>query len=337
MAKKILGVDIGSDNLKLALVQGRQVLATVSVPMPKNMVRDGHIASGESMSEMIRDAMKANKLRAGAAAYVIPNENVYVKNVVMPQMTADQLVYNLPFEFRDYISGEIREYVFDYAMLTGPGRIRGRAQDEEEAPTMELLAVSAPKAYIEEVRGIMRSAGLKLAKAAPAICAYINLIRACEAQEGAGPDEYCILDLGYQSIRMYMFQGERHMVTRVMDTGLSALDEVLADLFSVDIHLAHTYLMTNYENCQNREECLGAFDSIAMELMRVLNFYRYSNPDSNIQDIWLCGGGTMIAPLREAIRSILDMQVHPASNLVPSGGEIENCNSFVQAIGIAID
>ena len=29
----------------------------------------------------------------------------------------DQLVYNLPFEFNDYITGEIRDYVFDYAVI----------------------------------------------------------------------------------------------------------------------------------------------------------------------------------------------------------------------------
>ena len=79
MAKTILGVDIGYDNLKLAL---------------------------------IRDTMKENGIRTNDAAFVIPNERSYVKTVTLPVMTADQLAYNLPFEFRDYITGEIRDFLF---------------------------------------------------------------------------------------------------------------------------------------------------------------------------------------------------------------------------------
>ncbi|MBQ3391820.1 MAG: pilus assembly protein PilM [Lachnospiraceae bacterium] len=345
MAKTILGVDIGYDNMKLALVQGREVLEAVSVPMPKNMVRDGHIVSDESMGEMIRTTMKENGIRTGAAAFVIPDEAVFVKNVVMPVMTEEQLVYNLPFEFRDYITGEIREYLFDYALLSelpkktasGKSSAAGEGEEAEEAPKMELLAVSVPKSYMEETRGILRKAGMKLEKAAPSICSYIQLIRMHQEKTGNKEEEFCILDLGYQAIRMHMYKGDRYIFTRVLDIGLSMLDEVLADAFSVDIHLAHTYLMTNYEGCQSRAECQTAYSSIAMELMRVLNFYRYSNPDSHITDMWLCGGGAVIEPLRETIRDSLDLDVYPASELVPGGEEIEDCNSFVQAIGMAME
>ena len=345
MAKTILGVDIGYDNMKLALVQGREVLETVSVPMPKNMVRDGHIVSDESMGEMIRTTMKENGIRTGEAAFVIPDEAAFVKNVVMPVMTEEQLVYNLPFEFRDYITGEIREYLFDYALLSelpkktasGNSSAAGEGEEEEEAPKMELLAVSVPKSYMEETRGILRKAGMKLEKAAPSICSYIQLIRMHQEKTGNKEEEFCILDLGYQAIRMHMYKGDRYVFTRVLDIGLSMLDEVLADAFSVDIHLAHTYLMTNYEGCQSRAECQTAYSSIAMELMRVLNFYRYSNPDSHITDMWLCGGGAVIEPLRETIRDSLDLDVYSASELVPGGEEIEDCNSFVQAIGMAME
>ena len=351
MAKTILGVDIGYDNMKLALVRGREVLDAVAVPMPKNLVRDGHIVSDETMGELIRTTMRENELRTNAAAFVIPDETVFVKNVSMPVMTEEQLIYNLPFEFRDYITGEIREYVFDYALLSDPPAGRAPVKkkkagkeafeetpdgEPEEASKMELLAVSVPKAYMEETRGILRKAGLKLEKAAPSICSYINLIRLQQEKTGDNEEEYCILDLGYQAIRMHMYKGDRYVFTRVLDIGLSMLDEVLADAFSVDIHLAHTYLMTNFEGCQERVECETAYSSIAMELMRVLNFYRYSNPDSNITNMWLCGGGAVIEPLRETIRDSLDLNVYPASDLVPEGDEIEGCNSFVQAIGMAI-
>ena len=76
--------------------------------------------------------------------------------------------------------------------------------------------------------------------------------------------------------------------------------------------------------------------NISVELMRAINFYRFSNPDSHLGDLWLCGGGAIISPLRMAMENNLDVKLHPASELV--GDEsIENSRTFVQAIGIATE
>ena len=333
MAKTVLGVDIGHDQLKLALVRGKRVLKTASVPMPENLLRQGRIVSRESMGELVRNAMKQHGIHASRAAFVLPNETVFIKNVDIPRMSVEQLEYNLPFEFNDYITGELRDYVFDYAVVSEPG---GKASDEESEETMELMAVGTLKAVLEDAQEALRKAGLKLVMSAPAISAYIALIRAQRDALSQVASEYGILDLGYDAIRMYMFRGDRHVATRALEIGLSSLDSVLADAYSVDVHLAHTYLMSNFENCQEREECMNAFSNIAVELMRALNFYRFSNPDSALNDLWLCGGGAVIRPLADTIGEMLGIEIHPATELVPGGDRVEDCNSFAQAIGIAM-
>ena len=349
MAKTILGIDIGHDQLKLALVKGKRVLRVATADMPENLLRENRITSRESMADLLRTTMKQNRLHANHAAYVLPNEAVFIKNVEIPPMTVDQLVYNLPFEFNDYITGDRKEYVFDYAVVSDPEPKKGEAEaksaeagdgegEDAEAPepTIELLAVGAHRSLLEDAQESLRKAGLRLVRTAPALCSYIDLIRAqMEFLSGFG-DEYGILDLGYQSIRMYMFKRDKHVATRVLEVGMSRLDDVLADAYGVDAHLAHTYLMSNYENCQDREECRNAYESIAVELMRAMNFYRFSNPNSVLSDLWLCGGGAVIKPLADEIGDMLDLQLHPATELVPGGDGIESCNSFVQAIGIAM-
>ena len=338
MKKTILGVDIGHDQLKLALVKGSHVLKTASVPMPENLLRDGRITSRESMAELIRTTMKANGMRANRAAFVLPNETIFVKNVEMPLMTVDQLKYNLPFEFNDYITGELRDYVFDYAVLSDEPTTASEYGEPEGdgTPSMELMAVGVLRAVVEDAQETLRKVGLRLVLAAPALCAYISLLRARQGTRSGEAGEYAVLDLGYEAIRMYIFRGDRHIATRVLEIGLSVLDGVLADVLGVDIHLAHTYLTTNYENCQQREECRVAYENIAVELMRALNFYRFSNPDSALADLWLCGGGAVIRPLTDTIGEMLNIQLHPAGELVPGGEAIDACNGFVQAIGITL-
>lgn len=294
------------------------------------------------MSELIKSTMKTNGIRANRAAFVVPNETVYIKNVDIPQMTVDQLEYNLPFEFNDYITGELKDYVFDYAVVSEPGESgevsTGDGDDLVEArtETIELMAVGTQRAVLEDAAAVLRKAGLRLRIAAPALCSYIELIRVQHELLGAIAEEYGILDLGYGAIRMYMFRHDRHVATRVLEIGLSSLDSTLADAYGVDVHLAHTYLMTNYESCQQREECLAAYENIAVELMRALNFYRFSNPNSVLADMWLCGGGAVIQPLADTIGEMLGITIHSATELVPGGDAIGECNSFVQAIGVTM-
>ena len=333
MARTVLGVDIGYDTLKLALVSGRQVRKTAIVSMPSNLVREGRVVSTESMGELIRNTMRTNGIRCGMAAVSFPNETVFVRSVTMPQMTVDQLNYNLPFEFRDYITEELKDYVYDYAVVSYSDPSPEAGGDQSGA-TMELLAVAAPKSYLEETKAFLHKAGMKLVGAAPAICAFQGLIRA----GGWSPEqEFCVLDLGYRSIRMYMFRGDRHVASRVLEIGLSTLDDVIAEAYNVDVHLAHTYLLTNYEDCQNKDYCLNAYGNITVELMRALNFYRFSNPNSRLEDIWICGGGAVIRALRQSIAEMMDLRIHEAGELIPGGAVVENDYALLQAIGIAMN
>lgn len=390
MAKKsILGIDIGSDRLKIALVDGGIVLDAVTTKMPENLMKGGRLSSVETMSDLIARTMKENGIKVKDAAICLQNENVYIKNVKMPMMNTEQLVYNLPFEFNDYITGEVKDYVFDYAVLPDDEPEEAEAQEAEKAApagektsgetaeadkpekaedaaksgekdkaekeakknrkgevflseemmsrNLNLMAVGAEKAYIDECSDMLRKAGLNMVKAAPSICAYITLIREQMDQLRQYTDEFCVLDLGYEATRLYMFKEDQYEATRVIDAGLSSLERVISDLYGVESHLAHTYMMNNFENCLDREECRESFENIAVELMRAMNFYRFSNPDSALTDMWLCGGGAVIQPLCDAIGGMLDMRLHTASELVPDGDDIPECNSFIQAIGIAFE
>ncbi len=339
MAKTILGIDIGYESLKLVLMRDGKMKNYAIVPMPRNLVRRGRVVSPESMGELIRDAMREHGIRCGSAALVLPNEAVFIRNTAMPLMSVEQLKFNLPFEFRDYITDELKNYVFDYAMVTTPQELRDRVQaagGEKVGTSMELMAVAAPAAILDEARHFLRKAGLKLVKAAPTVSCYQALLRNRKANP-ALPEETCILDLGYQAIRMYMFHGDRHIVTRELELGMNSLITAVADTAGVDEYLARTYLLENFEDWQNRDLSRRAYESIATELMRAMNFYRFSNPETSLNDIYLAGGGAMLQPLRETIAATVGMTIHSSSELVPGGAEEDACHSLVQAIGATMN
>ncbi len=345
--KPVLGIDIGTDSLKLALVKDQTVRATAIASVPQNLVKDGRVVSPETMADLIRETMRKNKIHANDAALVLQPSTTFVRNVTVPQMTADQLNYNLPFEFRDYITDELKNYVYDYAVLSNEVIVQETEENSEPAmkiedadssearPKMELMAAATSIAALEESRAMLRKAGLKLVKAAPVVSSFIALIRGMDDSHRPESGEYGFLELGHDSIRLHIFKDERLEATRELETGLSTVEQAIADAYNVDIHIAHTYLTTNFDECRAKDVCQNAFQGIAVELMRALNFYSFSNRNSVLNDIWLCGGGAAIAELRNAIGEAVEMKLHPAKELVRNGDEVEHCYSLIQAIGAA--
>ena len=354
MAKSCLGIDIGKDQMKLVLMKGENIVKTASVQMPEGLLKDGRIVSVETTGELIRKTMKENKIRCKEAAVVVSSGICFLRNVTMPEMTAEQLVYNLPYEFRDYITDELKKYVFDYSWGSGEEMPKGKKlkkaskkKKKEEKPEeeenqkrneMELLAAAAPLEVMEDLRLMTRKAGLKLTFAAPEVSACENLLHYKLRNEQDKDKEYGILDLGSTSSRLFIFKGDRHQVTRVIERGMEQVEELLADTFHIDIHLAHTWLLANHEDCIYSEVCQDAFSQISVELMRALNFYQFSNPESRLEDIYICGGGASIATMRQSLEENLDVKIHEAGELLErmNGSGDEASSLWMLAAGTAL-
>lgn len=349
MAKKCLGIDVGKDQLKLVLMKGETIQKAAVVQMPDGLLQEGRIVSVETAGELIRKTMRENRIHCKEAAVVLSPESCFLRNVTMPEMTAEQLVYNLPYEFRDYITEELKSYVFDYSLGEGQvlpkgkgGNKRKKAEtepEEEEHQGLSLLAAAVSYQVLEDLRLMLRKAGLKLVCAVPKVSACENLLRKKDGGKGEKDQEYGILDLGNSSSHLMIFRGNQHQVTRVVERGMEHVEEMLADEFNIDIHLAHTWLLANHEDCVHSSVCQEAFSQISVELMRALNFYQFSNPDSNLEKIWICGGGASVGAMRQSLEETLPVKLQDASGLLEemTGNSVEQLGSiWMQAAGAAL-
>ncbi|MDD6102016.1 MAG: pilus assembly protein PilM [Clostridiales bacterium] len=326
--KHYLGIDIGHDRLKLASIKNGRVCKAVAVQMPENLIKNGRIISHEIMIELIKTTMKANGIKEKYAALLLPSDSVYIRNITMPVMTEDQLKINLPYEFRDYFNEELHEYYYDYATY----------EDNEKDDNMELLAVAVKKDVVSDYRAMLIKCGFKVEIIAPAACAFRNIINLYEKNANISGAEYCFLDLGYRNIHLNFYKGNKHIATRELENGISTIYNSIANAFNVDTHLAHTYLLENFENCQSRKECIDSYNSIAIEILRSLNFYQFSNPDSQLKSIYISGGGASIREMINVFKEVLsDVEIKDASELIPADNlSREEIDNALLAIGIAL-
>ena len=350
-----VGIDVGAESVKLAVVSGGKVKRTAEMFYPEEYFSEGWVTDPVRMGRQLAKTLREEKIRAKKAAFQLPGEVSYVHTASMPIMSEKQLRNNLRYAFTDYITDNLDHYAYDYAMITTPKEMRSalNAQTEEGGDSedgmdsesgepggnvrrMDFLAVAAPLALLAQIRRMLDVCQITLQKAAPPECVCLALFQASQASGGEANREFCVLDLGSRAIRLYIFRGKRHIVTRVLETGMRSLYEPVARHFKLKTEDAPAFYRDNREDCQNIEECVSVYNDIYVELMRTLNFYRFSHQDSALEDAWLVGGGAGSAPLAEAVGRALEMKIHPASELVPGGGRIENCSEFAWAVGAAL-
>lgn len=160
MAAKMLGIDIGTDSVKMAYVKGRRVACFVEAPLPDNAVKNGRIISFNALADVIRTMRRENRIRCKRASVSIAaTNNIVVRRITMPKMTEDQLMVNMPYELHDFLNSDIKDYLFDYSLIS---------MNEKD---MTIMACAIGKSTVTNFRIMAKIAGIKIEKIVPDVIA----------------------------------------------------------------------------------------------------------------------------------------------------------------------
>ena len=217
--EKIVGFDIGESSVKLVYFAGADLKKAVTAELPDNMVSGSRILSMDAMADFLRQTAKSNGIPLTHAALVLPSTEVFTRELVMPAMTEQQLLYNLPYEFRDYLTEEKNKYFFDYSM-------REVLRDESGQPTeMNLLACATLKSTVESYRAMLRRAGFRLRVLTPSECAYSAVLQAYYRRTRQEGRDLCVVNLGHSATFLYIYRGGHFASRREIEVGMSDLEQ----------------------------------------------------------------------------------------------------------------
>ena len=156
----MLGIDIGTDSVKMAYVKGRRVACFVEAPLPDNAVKNGRIISFNALADVIRTMRRENRIRCKRASVsVAATNNIVVRRITMPKMTEEQLMVNMPYELHDFLNSDIKDYLFDYSLIS---------MNEKD---MTIMACAIGKSTVTNFRIMAKIAGIKIEKIVPDVIA----------------------------------------------------------------------------------------------------------------------------------------------------------------------
>ena len=146
---------------------------------------------------------------------------------------------------------------------------------------------------------------------APLNAAFSGSIAATEEKR----KDYAVLSLEYSRDRLHFFSNGAYEITRNLGITEKQICEVIAQNEGVDIHIAQLMLDQNQNHVLEQEQVSDLLQSVATEVMRVMNFYNYNNPRNTIDAIYYYGREADSAFL-ERIQSMTELPIRPLTDLL---------------------
>ncbi len=310
VTSRMIGVEFGSNTMKMALCAGGEIKKMAVQRMPEDLVREGRVTSAPAMTEFLKTMMKENGIRPGNCALVLPSQVVISHHVTMPLMSENELKLNLPFEFRDFVGKDGAKYDYDYSVLSVKDNV------------MELYAAAVRKDVVEEYYSIFKKAGMTLKIAIPAEMAWRNLI---DQTENA-PKKLAIVDVGHNTTRVNIFVNGDFVMGKDIEMAGALFDETIAADQQVDSYVARTRKEANMNYVLSSDSVNDAYQALAIEVMKTVNFFAYSDHSEggHLEHIYYCGGSSVIEPLRVAMLKATGMTLHHVHRLVPMGDVVSD-------------
>ena len=297
MSGKMIGIELGADALKLAVVRKGKILKMAAETIPAHLISDGRVAAPEVLSQFLKGSLKKNRICGRKCALVLPSQLVVSQRLMLPHMTEAELKLNLPYEFRDYIGSHTNDYTFDYIVT------------DLRDGMMDLYAVAVRKQDMEDYYQVFRGAGLTLRLAMPAEMAWLNVVRDANRTSGS----LCIVDVGHEKTCINIYRNNRFVMGKYIDLGGNVFDEILAGEQGVDTYTARSRKETNVPESESLRK---AYDAVATEILKTLTFYSYAEAGERVRELYLCGGSANVDQLRRAIGKATDLEPCHISGLL---------------------
>lgn len=317
-----VGFDLGNTSLKIAAVR-KGGLALYELPLPENLMDEDTVTMPHAFSAFLKKVKKDLHLPAGPVGLILPASQVICRQVTMPRMTVDQLLLNLPYELSDFIRGEPHQYYCDYALCRDPVRPETPPPEgEEEFPQeMTMMAAAVERQQVTAYVRMFAAGGFPLRLLLPQEMALLQLAGANQGDPTQEPEEFCFIDLGSLSTRIFVIQGDRLQATRRIPVGCRELDLVAADVLNVDPFLTDAYKRGNHRDILTHPRCMEVYEHIAVETLKLINFYHFTYRQNQLTGVYLIGGGAGIAPLCQVLEQTLGLPALPVDRLLPAAEE----------------
>lgn len=306
----LLGVDVGYQNCKVALVrQGREgvrVEKLARAPVPAGTWRGDHLADPGALAETLAALLRAEGISCRKAVAAIPIRAAHLRRFSLPAMPARDLTAAVRWEMQRFLSVPVEEAALDYLVL--------RRSAEGGSASVEILAAAAPAEVTRAYGAALRRAGLRPLAVEVEPLALWRLARHLHRTTpwsdplDTGRDQAeVLLDIGAYRSSLLIYNDDDLLLTRPIPVGGNAFTEALARARALTLPEAESLKLGARERLL--EETDTAFHDLVAELNRTFRHFLQTHARARLVRMLLSGGGAAVRGLGAALSAALEIPV----------------------------
>ena len=318
----MLGVDIGSSSIRV-LELGKKgdsytVLSYAKCAIPETAVDGKSIKSPEVISELLKELVKKAKIKSKQVAIVVPDSSVITKIIQLePGLNDDEAEELVILEADKYIPYPIDEVSIDFQYM-GPA-LRG-------GPLYDVLVVASRTENVNARAKLFRGSGLEVKVVDVASYA---IERTCQLFKKDLPNEgenltIAVFDLGEIHTQLTVLHSMKTIFSREDVFGGRQLTDELVKRYDLSVEDANRAKTLGTLPDDYIEDILEPFkEMISIQIRRALQFFFSSSEHSEIDQILLAGGSSLLPGLADNVSEALGVPtqlVDPIANMAVEKG-----------------
>ena len=304
--KSMVGVDIGSSSVKAVELQGRngdfQLISLGFESLQPDSVVDGQIMELNSVSHAIGNIFNEHKIKTTKVAAGVNGHSVIVKNIVLPQMSQEELQESFAWHAEEHIPFDISDVNLDY-------HVTGRTQE-----AIHVLMAACKRDKVANLKQAIQLAGKQPALIDVDAFALQNCY---ELNYQPRPGEIvALLNIGASTTNINILNGSRSVFTRDASFGGNQYTSLLQKELGLSFEQAEQVkrgmpLPAGSDNVETAPILETVSDILALEIQKTMDFYRATveDGDSAVQKILVSGGGSKLRGLMEFLSRQFDVPV----------------------------
>ncbi len=233
MAKRltsVLGIDIGSDTIKVCEVksQGREPVITAMglIATPEGSVDHTGIYNPDAVAGAIKEALSNSAATVQSAVVTITGQaSVLVRTLEVPKMNPTELKEHMQWEINRNIPFAESTVVSDYKPL---------GDDDPNSPNMDVVMAISPQSSIDALITCVKRAG----RAPAAIDVEpLSLARTLQTNydDLYASSTVCVVDIGSKTTSINMYRGAKLLMPRQVPLGGELFTKAIADNLTIGI------------------------------------------------------------------------------------------------------
>jgi type IV pilus assembly protein PilM len=304
--KSLVGLDIGSSSVKaVELNKKGNALQLVNLGfenLQPDTIVDGQIMELNNVANVITSIFTEHQIKTSRVAASVSGHSVIVKNIVLPQMSEDELQESFSWHAEEHIPFDISDVNLDYQVTSS------------STDALNVLMAACKSDKIANVKQAIQLAG----KQPVVIDVDAFALQNCyEVNYQPKPgDVVALLNIGSSTMNINILNGTRSVFARDASVGGNQYTSLLQKELGLTYEQAEAakrgYALPDGAEARPIQPIIETVsDILALEIRKTMDFYRATAEESEeaIQKILIAGGGSKLPGLPDYLARRFEIPV----------------------------